>query len=205
MSRYLLSLVLFLCPAVASCSETPPEEGAAAPVQEVVVPSSLEDRFSKTAEEISHSPLPYAHAEDGEHHDEDEPRPYDADADAHQDVEDILARARANDKLAIIAMGANWCHDSRGLAARFEDPDFRAQNITPYYELLYIDVGRKDRNIDIAQRFGVEEIVGTPTVFIVTSEGEVLNLDTAPTWRNAASRTDQETADYFREFASQDQ
>jgi len=200
MSRYLLSFTLLFCPAAVSCSETPPEESLSPPVQEETIPTNLDEHLSKIADEISHSPKPDDHGDTGDHHGDDEPRPYDAKADAHQDVEDVLARALAKDKLAIIAMGANWCHDSRGLAARFEDPDFRARNITPFYELLYVDVGQKNRNIDIAQRFGVEDIVGTPTVFIVTGEGEVLNLETAPTWRNAASRSEEETAEYFLKF-----
>ena len=32
------------------------------------------------------------------------------------DVDAILVRARFEDKLALIIMGENWCHDSRALA-----------------------------------------------------------------------------------------
>jgi len=99
-------------------------------------------------------------------------------------------------------MGANWCHDSRGLAYHFENPEFRAEHITPYFEQVYIDVGEKNRNIDIAQKFGLEDIKGTPTIFVLTTDGEVLNLDTAPTWRNAASRSKEEIIEYFKGYRS---
>ncbi len=143
-----------------------------------------------------------AHKDHKSHDNHDEPRPYDAEADAKSDLEETLSAARQSGKLALIVMGANWCHDSRGLAAHFESDDFKTEIIHPYYELLYIDVGQKDRNEDISARFGVDDIVGTPTVFIVTGDGKVLNLDTAPTWRDAASRSRDEIETYFRDFAA---
>ena len=62
-------------------------------------------------------------------------------------------------------------------------------------------MGQKNRNIDQAQKFGLSEIVGTPTVFVTNSEGVVLNSETAPTWRNAASREEDDIYDYFRGYA----
>jgi len=123
-----------------------------------------------------------------DHHD-DEPRPFDSEANAWADLNTTLMAAKTNGKMSLVVMGANWCHDSRGLASHFEDTEFRTQYIDPYYEQVYIDVGEKDRNIDIAHKFGLEAIVGTPTVFFVTSDGDVLNLDDATGWRNSASRS----------------
>jgi len=91
-------------------------------------------------------------------------------------------------------------HDSRGLAAQFEKPRFQTL-LRNHYKMTYVDVGQKNRNIDLARTFGVDNIVGTPTVFVTNSNGEVLNLDTAPTWRNAASREEDDIYDYFRSFA----
>lgn len=133
------------------------------------------------------------------HNDHDEPRPYYADRDAKTDLEATLAAAMENNKLALVVMGANWCHDSRGLAAQFEKERFQTDILGPHYELVYIDVAEKNRNIDIAQKFGLDDIVGTPTVFIIKDD-QVLNLKTAPTWRNAASRTEDQIAEYFLKF-----
>ncbi len=147
------------------------------------------------------------HADDGhggdDPHHKNSPRPYNALADAWVDLDATIAAAKASGKHAIIVMGANWCHDSRGLAFHFENPEFRAAHITPYFEQVYIDVGEKNRNIDIAQKFGLEDIKGTPTIFVLSSEGDVLNLDTAPTWRNAASRSKADIVSYFRGFRPQ--
>lgn len=152
-------------------------------------------------QKTEHTVLDAHQAHDGvDPHHKNSPRPYDAKADAWADLNATLSAARKSGKRSIIVMGANWCHDSRGLAYYFENPVFRAENIEPYFEQVYIDVGEKNRNIDIAQKFGLEEIKGTPTIFVLSSDGQVLNLDTAPTWRNAASRSEEEIIEYFKGF-----
>jgi len=130
----------------------------------------------------------------------DEPRPYDEAADAEVDINHTLVAAKEDGKLGLLVFGANWCHDSRALAAHFEKPRFQTL-LRSHYRMTYVDVGKKDRNIDLARKFGVDDIVGTPTVFITDSDGKVLNLDSAPTWRNAASREADDVFDYFRGYA----
>ena len=96
-------------------------------------------------------------------------------------------------------MGANWCHDSRGLAGWFAKPRFAAM-LDAKYELVYVDVGHRDRNLDIARRFGIADIKGTPTVLVLSSGGALLNRASAAQWRNAASRTEADIFAYFDQF-----
>lgn len=135
--------------------------------------------------------------------DHPEARLYEDNRAAMADVDAALARAAERDARVLLVMGANWCHDSRGLAGWLSTPRF-ARMIHARYELVYVDVGHpqegEGRNIDIAQRFGIEEITGTPTVLILSPEGTLLNAETAPTWRNAASRTEDEVFEYFDNF-----
>lgn len=135
-----------------------------------------------------------------DHAEHNEPRPFDATADAEIDINHTLIAAKEEGKLGLLVFGANWCHDSRGLAAHFEKPRFQTL-LRSHYKMTYIDVGQKNRNIDLARKFGVDDIVGTPTVFVTDSDGNVLNLETAPTWRNAASREEDAVYEYFRDYA----
>ena len=139
-------------------------------------------------------------AHEADHHAKDEPRPYDAEADAEMDINDTLAAAKEEGKLGLLVFGTNACHDSRGLAAHFEKPRFQTL-LRSHYKMTYVDVGWKNRNIDLERKFGVDDIVGTPTVFVTNSDGEVLNLDTAPSWRNAASREEDDIFEYFKGYA----
>jgi thiol-disulfide isomerase/thioredoxin len=128
---------------------------------------------------------------------------YDAARDAKADVSAALARAKSANKRVILVMGANWCHDSKALAGWFESARFKAM-LTPLYEIVYIDVGkpqrREGRNIEIAQGYGIKKIKGTPTVLILSPEGTLLNKKDAPTWRNAASRSEEAIFGYFAGF-----
>jgi thiol-disulfide isomerase/thioredoxin len=130
---------------------------------------------------------------------------YDAARPADKDVDAALSRAKADNKRVILVMGANWCHDSKGLAGWFETPRFKSM-LAAKYQLVYVDVGMpqmgKGRNIDIARRFGIKKIKGTPTVLVLSSDGELLNKKDAPGWRNAASRSEDAVFNYFENFGA---
>ena len=134
-----------------------------------------------------------------EHHDDD-PRPFDASADAMMDVDIALTAAQASGRNVLLALGGNWCHDSRGLAAKFQEPALAAV-IAESYELVWVDVGYRDRNLDVAKRFGVDALYGTPTILILSPEGELLNADTVHDWRTADSIPYDEVLAYFESFA----
>ena len=133
------------------------------------------------------------------HHDDD-PRPFDETRNAMMDVNAALRAASISRRNVLLALGGNWCHDSRGLAAKFERPELAAV-IADGYELVWVDVGYRDRNLDVAARFGVMELFGTPTILILSPEGALLNGDSVHDWRTADSKPYDETLDYFERFA----
>lgn len=122
-----------------------------------------------------------------------EARSYDAEADASAAVNAALSRAAARGTLALVVLGANWCHDSRALAGTLASPRF-APLIAERYELVFVDVGKpqngEGRNLDLASRFGLNQLVGTPALLVLRPDGTAVNLATAATWRNAASRSE---------------
>jgi hypothetical protein len=73
--------------------------------------------------------------------------------------------------------------------------------LTAKYEIVYVDVGHRDRNIDIARRFGLKAIKGTPTVLVLSADGDLLNPKSAARWRDAASREEEDIFAYFDQFA----
>jgi thiol-disulfide isomerase/thioredoxin len=122
-----------------------------------------------------------------------EARVYDVRPDARGDVDAALARAAANGKRVLLVMGANWCHDSRAMAGWLETPRFAAL-VAAHYELVFVNVGMPQsgdgHNLDIARRFGLTEFPGTPAVLVLNADGTLVNADTAASWRNAASRSE---------------
>lgn len=138
-------------------------------------------------------------ASDENHHDDD-PRPFSAKRNATQEVNAALAAAQYSNKNVLLVLGGNWCHDSRGLAGKFQRPEL-ARVIADGYELVWVDVGYRDRNLHIAERFGVDEVRGTPTVLIVSPEGYLLNGADVHNWNTAASKPYDETLAYFRLYS----
>ena len=138
--------------------------------------------FAAACTSVTHVPIALA----AEH---PEAELFEADRDAKADVDAALAQGAAEDKTTLVVMGANWCHDSRALAGWFSTDEDISAVLERDFVVAYVDVAKKNRNIDVAQRFGIDSIVGTPTVIMVAPDGTVLNRDTAVTWRNSASRT----------------
>ena len=74
--------------------------------------------------------------------------------DAFSDVQRALSRADNNDRLALVVLGANWCHDSRALASRLHRTPL-GELIQQHYELVFVDVGFLDKGREVLQQFGV--------------------------------------------------
>ena len=126
--------------------------------------------------------------------DHPEARSYDAGIDAMAAVDAALVRAEARDTRVLVVLGANWCHDSRALAGWLETPRFAAL-VAARYELVFVNVGMPQtgdgHNLHVARRFGLETLPGTPAVLVLRADGSAVNLDSAGSWRNAASRTEE--------------
>jgi hypothetical protein len=137
----------------------------------------------------------------GDDHHDDDPRPFDEGRDAMADVDAAFAVAQASNKNVLLVLGGNWCHDSRGLAGKFERREL-ANVIKDGYELVWVDVGYRDRNLHVPMRFGVPELYGTPTVLILSPDGALLNRASVHDWKTADSKPYDETLDYFQRFAA---
>ncbi|WP_300552933.1 thioredoxin family protein [Maricaulis sp.] len=136
------------------------------------------------------------------HADDAHPRPYDGNFDAMAVVDEALEEARAGNKRLVLILGANWCHDSRGLAHHLEDEEV-ATILAEHYVLRHIDVGWRDQNHAVMRRFNIPAVYGTPTVFIIDAQSEdLLNRETRSDWTSAASRPVEDVRAYFADWAS---
>lgn len=128
---------------------------------------------------------------------EDAEQPFQPSDNAMADVDRTLAAARANNKLALIVLGANWCHDSMGLVEHFNTSEMQ-QVLSDKYELLLVDVGYLEYGGDIVKRFGHPIIYGTPTVLVIDPETEQqVNEKSMHQWRAAASISLDDTVSHF--------
>jgi len=124
--------------------------------------------------------------------------------DAMADLSVALDAARNSNRLLLVMVGANWCHDSRALASRvYEEP--LSTTINEHYETLFVDVGYLENGRDVITSLGSPVYYATPTVLIVDPvSGQVINASNRHQWANAASISMEESLEYFRQFANTD-
>lgn len=123
-------------------------------------------------------------------------------ANALDDVDQAVARAMENGRLALIVLGANWCHDSRALAARLQQEPL-ASLVDQHYETVFVDVGFVDKGTDVVNHFGVPGYYATPTVLIVDpGTGQLVNAYDRHRWGLADSISMEDTVAYFERMAS---
>jgi len=97
-------------------------------------------------------------------------RGYDEASDAHAAVEQARSMAVATGKRVLIVFGANWCGDCRVLDSAMQQGRLKAL-LDGRFVVVKVDVGRFDRNVDIAQRYGVPLKKGIPTVAVLAADG----------------------------------
>ena len=132
-------------------------------------------------------------------------RLYKSSEDPLADVQQALGLANDDDQLALVVVGANWCHDSRALAARLHESPL-AEVIQENYELVFVDVGFYDKGRDVVQQFGVPNYYATPTVLIVDpSSGQVVNDEDRHIWTNAYSVDMSSSVEYFEKWSTRDE
>lgn len=129
---------------------------------------------------------------------------YPQDADAAAVIDAALAQAQDEGKLALIVFGADWCHDSVGLAETLDENDRLSTLIADHYVLARVDVGQRHRNQDQLNRFGLAASFGTPTVVIAQEDGAALNGVTAHDWRTAYNAAPSDIAAYLSRYGGAD-
>jgi len=101
--------------------------------------------------------------------------PYASHANAHADIQAALVEAQADHKFVLLDFGANWCPPCHELRSLFHTPH-AASYLQANFHIVYIDVGRFDRNRDVVQKYGFATSQGIPALAVLRSSGEVIAL-----------------------------
>jgi len=128
------------------------------------------------------------------------PTPYDSRADAEALLAATIAKAKASGKRVLIDLGGNWCTDCRILAGVMELPELKPF-VEKHYEVVSIDVGRMNKNLQIPSRYGVTKLVGVPTILIVDTNGKLINATNSADLADARSMNPQGIANWLARFA----
>jgi len=128
--------------------------------------------------------------------------PYDETADAKAQILAALTEASRTRVPVLVVFGANWCADCKVLDLAFKE-GASAPLIAKSFKVVKVNVGRFDRNTEIAQSYGVPLKEGIPAVAVLSPQGKVLYATRAGELADARSMGDQGIYEFFRKVAAQ--
>jgi thioredoxin 1 len=94
-------------------------------------------------------------------------------ADAHAEIRGALMTAAREHKRVILDFGGNWCGDCQVLDLYLHDP-VNAGLLNQNYILVHVNIGRYDRNTDLADEYQVPLKKGVPGLAVLDSRGRVI-------------------------------
>jgi thioredoxin 1 len=98
---------------------------------------------------------------------------YDEKADAPKQVSAAIAEAGRSGKRIVLVFGANWCPDCHALDVQMHKPELAAI-VEKNFLVVKIDVGSMDKNLDLAQKYGVPLRRGIPAMAVLDPQGKPL-------------------------------
>ena len=101
------------------------------------------------------------------------PQLYRADANATADINNALVTALKQHKHVLLDFGGNWCIDCHVLENAFHQPRI-APLLNQNFVVVHVDVGRYDKNLDLAKRYRVDLQKGVPSLAVLSARGAVL-------------------------------
>jgi thioredoxin 1 len=98
--------------------------------------------------------------------------PYNESANATADVQSALAAARADRNDVLLVFGANWCPDCRELDKAINGSSHAL--ISGHFQVVKVDVGRFDKNLELANQYGNPIKMGIPAVVVLTADNKIV-------------------------------
>lgn len=126
--------------------------------------------------------------------------PYDEAADAKVQLASAVAQARTDHRPVLVVFGANWCPDCRALDMAMKSGR-NAELIASEFRVVKVDVGRFDRNVEVADKYGVPLKKGIPAVAIVTADDRAIYATKAGELADARSMSEDGLYRFFRQAA----
>lgn len=102
---------------------------------------------------------------------------YPAPSVAHAEIQQAIRKATAEHKNIILDFGGNWCPDCKVLDYYIHQPP-NAGLLANNFVLVDVNVGRFDKNLDLARKYNIPLHKGVPALAVLNSRGHLLYSQT---------------------------
>ena len=117
-------------------------------------------------------------------------------ADPSADIAAALKRARAEHKRVLLDFGGDWCGDCQVLDIYFhEQPNLEL--LEKNFVLVHVWIGHMDRNLDVAEKYGVPIKRGVPALSVLDAKGKVLFAQSTGDFANMRGMNVQSVTDFL--------
>ena len=128
------------------------------------------------------------------------PLPYNGVEYSPEQVNGFIDETIEQSKQPILIFGGNWCPDCRILDGTLQLPTIK-KFMEEKYQIMHIDVGRYDKNMNLISYFGIPKDKGVPRVMVFDKNKVILNKKSTKEWTTARDRGKQEVFNYFQDLA----
>tara|TARA_B100001142_G_scaffold51301_1_gene48719 strand:- start:5049 stop:5546 length:498 start_codon:yes stop_codon:yes gene_type:complete len=128
------------------------------------------------------------------------PLPYNGEEYSAEQINDFLDETLQQSKQPILIFGGNWCPDCRILDGTLQLPTIK-KFMNKNYNIMHIDIGRYDKNMELISYFGIPKEKGVPRVLVFDKNKIIINKKSTKEWTTARDRRKQEVFDYFQSLA----
>lgn len=102
---------------------------------------------------------------------------YDESADAALTVQAAVKRAARENQRVLVVFGGNWCVWCHRLHELFEKNKDIAKTLQYEYQRVLVDIGRFDKNLELAESYGVDvKKMGVPALLVLDGTGKALKV-----------------------------
>ncbi len=126
--------------------------------------------------------------------------PYDGSADADAAVADARQQALEAGRFLMITFGANWCRDCRTLHHILKTDEVRAYT-DDVFAFANVDVGKFNRNREIATELGIDLRRGIPVAIFFDPEGNTIGTTNDGQLEPARYYTSKQILKFVRDIA----
>ena len=98
---------------------------------------------------------------------------YDSTADPKTDIAAALKQAKTQKKRVILDFGGDWCGDCQVLDIYMHQSP-NEELLSKHFVIVHVDIGRMDRNVDVAKRYKVPIEKGVPALAVLDANGKLL-------------------------------